>query len=91
MSAGSCTGSDDKPPVISNDSAESIPGASNNRDYIQLTITRRLLSHSVKFVQLNLQHSTTATAVLCKQISDSQDAVIFIQAPCTSSVILGLP
>jgi len=84
MSAGSCTGAVDESPVTGNNPAGPIPGAISNRDHSQPTTTCRV-SHSVKFVQLNLHHSKTATAVLCKQISDLQDAVIFIQEPWTDS------
>jgi len=39
------------------------------------------VNHSLQFIQLNLQHSKNATAVLCKQLSGLNNAIALVQEP----------
>ena len=55
------------------------------------TQTQLRVSNSIEFVQINLQHTKAASALLCKQIAGMQHSVILIQEPWVNkNKILGL-
>ena len=49
------------------------------------------VSENVNFLQLNLQHSKAATAILCQNVSKLDNAVVLVQEPwINNNRILGL-